>query len=227
MTPPYYIMEDGSDLYAMFNDMFPEQSIVDHLKMVAIEYIMRAGKKHALSVDAEKAILVLSRLQELFPDEGPTTGDSQALPEKVVQMWCEINGYELVRKHSMPQRVGDYSFPTEDIQTPINIAAEIRASKKAAIAAYEHNGMMPSHAPMLPPSRGASILDAAISYWEDREQKSIMTDAKALEHIKTELAKHSFPSHLHYYSHAVKLHDLMPELFPLIHDPRQEEHSCK
>lgn len=232
MTPTYYhIMSDGQDLYDMFMQMFPEQSVRDHLKMTTIEYVYRAGEKHDVPKDKRKAVGVLKRMAELFPAKGDEPESVECLPEKLVRLWCEANGYGLVppnKAPSTPAAPGTpirESFLDEAAFAPAedHTLEEMTEEAKAIVREHVMQPSTGSAAPVrdyAPPSRDASVLQAAISFWEDAHQRSIMTDAKALEGIRHTLSASMWAPHIHYWSHAKKLHEELPALFPLV--PKME-----
>ena len=243
MTPEYYQLDNGQDLYDMFMQMFPERSVLDHLKMVTMEYVYRAGEKNSVPEDKRKVVGVLKRMAELFPGEEGEIVAVERLPEKLIRLWCEANGYGLVPPNKEPiqpihdimrevraiahphdlepchtvasnQCIAEDAFAPTEEHTPEELTVESKALVHAHIA--HTNGTFPSVAQYATPSRDATILQAAISFWEDAHQRSILTDAKALEGIRHTLSASMWAPHIHYWSHAKKLHEELPVLFPVL-----------
>lgn len=244
MTTPEYYRTPVGDLYDLFAWKFGVYVLRAHIKMSAIEYVWREDRK-GQDDDIRKAHAALDRLL----DEPSAT---PALSAKVVELWCQANGYGLVRSNgpepATPRpaaerftngatQAGRGDGPLADEETTNLLEASRRKNaafmqRQQAIRAYAnalgepldsvemgaiHDEPSTAAAPaFLPPSQGASILQAAIAYWEDARQRSILTDAMALDHIKSELAAKGWPAHLHYHSHAAKLHEELPALFPVV-----------
>jgi len=147
-----------------------------------------AGYHVTLTVDQTE------RLREALIDSGiPPRVEALTLP--IIRMWCEVNGYGLVRSNG----------PNGD---------EHATEAPIAFPSHGMQKVAPIALGVLPPSPQATILDAAIAYWEDRQHKSILTDTQSLRDIQKTLLLAEYPERLHYWAHADALHHALPELFP-------------
>lgn len=120
-TPSYYLIDmDGHDLYDLFVRRFGKGTVRQHQQMVALEYLWRAGQKGAIEADMRKALGVLQRALDEPEHE-------ERLPEKVVQMWCEANGYMLMRTTDASTAPASFD---ESLLSPLPEPEEIEADQR-------------------------------------------------------------------------------------------------
>lgn len=196
------------------------------------------GRDHLMDAFQEiidAAMYLQAAIMEREDDEtAEPVPDVHALPEKVVRMWADVHGWLLYRdldelvegltehqvkqwalQHGYGLALVQQSAPEKPLPEPVPppLPGGGIDGKLQDLIDYTMSPLPTTYAT---PSRAATILEAAIAYWEDAHQQSIMTDAKALARIKADLAAASFPPHLHYHSHKQKLHEELPALFPVV-----------